>query len=90
MKTLVWDAESARAALTVEDRDRADEAAIAWTRGFGKGPLLDGKSFRELYRWKDVSLWWFAELYLHHSTAAARYVRWIETFFATLDREKPD
>ncbi len=90
MKTLAWDTELARAKLTLEDLDRADEAAIAWTRAFGKRPLLDGKSFRELFHWKDVSLWWFAELYLHHSTAATRYVRWIEMFHATLERETPD
>ena len=90
MKTLVWDSDAARAQLTLEDLDRADEAAIAWTRAFGKRPLLDGKSFRELFRWKDVSLWWFAELYLHHSTAATRYVRWIDMFHATLAREAPD
>ena len=33
------------------------------------------------FDWKGVSLWWFAELYLHHSTAA--------TALRALDRDRP-
>ena len=42
------------------------------------------------YAWKGVSLWWFAELYLHHSTASPRRVRTIETLRRVLERERPD
>lgn len=80
---------AARELLTLADRDAADEAAIAWTRLWGKRPLLDGQSFRELFRWEGVSLWWFAELYLHHSTGSPRRVRTIEAFQRLLDREAP-
>jgi hypothetical protein len=76
--------------LGVEALDAADEAAIAWTRSFGKRPLCDGRSFRELYTWKGVSLWWFAELYLHHSTPAARRVRLIECFARILESLAPE
>lgn len=81
---------AARDLLTLADADAADEAAIAWTRAWGKRPLLDGLSFRQLYDWKGVSLWWFAELYLHHSTGSPRRVRLIETFLRLLEREAPD
>lgn len=67
-----------------------EEAAIAWTKEWGRRPLLDGRSFRELAEWKGVSLWWFAELYLHHSTQATRCVRLIESFHRLLEREGPD
>jgi CDP-Glycerol:Poly(glycerophosphate) glycerophosphotransferase len=80
---------AARAYLTADEADRIDEAAIAWTKEWGRRPLLDGRSFRELARWKDVSLWWFAEIYLHHTTASPRYVRLIESFFTILEIEKP-
>ena len=59
-----------RAAPTA--RDAADEAAMAWTKAWGRRPWRDGRSLRELLVWKGVSLWWFAELYLHHSTEAPR------------------
>ena len=73
-----------------EDQDRIDEAAIAWTKDWGTRSVWDGRSIRDLLVWKGVSLWWFAELFLHHSTACPRYVRLIETFFRVLEAERPD
>lgn len=80
---------SARELLSLEDRDEADEAAIEWTRQWGRRPLVDGKSFRELHAWKGVSLWWFAELFLHHSTPSPGRVRKIEALHRLLEREAP-
>jgi CDP-glycerol:poly(glycerophosphate) glycerophosphotransferase len=71
-------------------QDAIDEAAMAWTKAWGRKPLLDGKSFRELFAWKGVSLWWFAELFLHHSTGSPRHVRAIETLHRILEAEAPD
>src|SRR5262245_24731144 len=76
--------------LGQEDRDAIDEAAIAWTKAWGKQPLEDGVSFRDRLRWKGVSLWWFAELFLHHSTRAPALVRTIETMLRVLERLRPD
>lgn len=100
---LVWDSTRAQqlvrdgvactsraARLSAEDRQGIDNAATAWTKAWGKRPLIDGRSFRELYEWKGVSLWWFAELFLHHSTQATHHVRLIETFRRLLQREAPD
>ena len=70
--------------------DVIDEAAMAWTKAFGRTPLVDGKTFRDLFAWKGVSLWWFAELYLHHSTASPRHVRAIELLHRLLDAEAPE
>jgi hypothetical protein len=70
-------------------RDAIDEAAIGWTKQWGRCPLVDGRSFRELLTWKGVSLWWFAELFLHHCTESPRYVRLIETLHRILDAERP-
>lgn len=70
--------------LGPSDADAVDEAAMAWTKEWGRRPLVDGKSFRQLLEWKGLSLWWFAELYLHHSTGATGRVRLIETFHRLL------
>lgn len=75
--------------LNRAERDTIEEAVIRWTKRFGACPLEDGKSFREIARWKGVSLWWFAEIYLHHTTEAARYVRLIEIFHRLIDRHQP-
>ena len=99
---LLWDGERSTAldaagipyrsaaSLTAGAQDEIDEAAMAWTKEWGRRPLLDGRSFRELFAWKGVSLWWFAELYLHHSTDAPRHVRVIESVHRILDAEAPD
>jgi len=75
--------------LPASEKARIDAAAIAWTKRWGHTPLRDGQSFHDLARWKGVSLWWFAEIFLHYSTEAARYVRTIETFAYLLDRDRP-
>ena len=79
-----WDAE--RAAL----RDAADEAAMAWTKSLGRRAWKDGRSLRELLAWRDIPLWWLAELYLYHSTGAPGRVRVIETCARILERDRPD
>ncbi|HET8645500.1 MAG TPA: hypothetical protein VFO85_08445, partial [Vicinamibacteria bacterium] len=76
--------------LQDDDQDAIDEAAIAWTKAWGKRPLVEGRSFREAVQWKGLSLWWLAELYLHHSTRAPARVRVIETFRRLLERVGPD
>jgi hypothetical protein len=70
--------------------EEVDTAAVRWTKEWSRRPLLDGCSFRDLYEWKGVSLWWFAELFLHHSTEATRFVRVIETVHRLIDAEAPD
>ena len=82
--------DEADALLDEAGRDAVDEAAIAWTKQWGRRALVDGRSFRDLLEWKGVSLWWFAELYLHHSTESPRYVRLIDTLFRVFDARRPD
>lgn len=76
--------------VSADDRDRIDEAAIEWTKAWGGRSVWDGRAVRDLLVWKGVSLWWFAELYLHHSTECPRYVRLIESFLRVLEAERPD
>jgi hypothetical protein len=70
-------------------RAEASEASVAWTKAFGRRPLLEGRSFRELIAWKGVRLFYFAELYLHHSTASPGHVRAIELFHRVLEKTAP-
>ncbi len=76
--------------LSADAADAVDEAAIAWTKSWGKRPVVDGRSIRELLAWKGVSLWWFAELYLHYSTRSPAHVRLVERFHRILEQERPD
>jgi len=76
--------------VSADEQDRIDEAAIEWTKAWGTRSVWDGRAVRDLLVWKGVSLWWFAELYLHHSTECPRYVRLIESFWRVLEAEQPD
>ena len=73
------------------ERERVEQVAMAWTKAFGRRPLQGGQGLRELLRFgPGPSLWWWAELYLHHSTAATRCVRLVEAFNRLLEAEAPD
>ncbi len=101
-RTLAWDEAAAQALSsarvpcdTVQGllgpaaRTEAEDAATPWTKAFGRRPLLEGRSFRELISWKGVALFYFAELYLHHSTASPGHVRSIELFHRVLEKTAP-
>lgn len=101
-RVLAWDEAAAQALAsarvpceTIEGllgpmaRNEADAATISWTKAFGKRPLLEGRSLRELIAWKGVPLFYFAELYLHHSTASPGHVRAIELFHRVLEKTQP-
>jgi len=55
-------------------------AAAEWTRAFGT-KAVDGnaQTLKEALRYRETTLWWWAELYLHHNTDAVRRVRFLET-----------
>jgi len=55
-------------------------AAADWTQGFGtKAVDARGQTLKDALRYRDTTLWWWAELYLHHNTEAVRRVRFLET-----------
>jgi hypothetical protein len=54
-------------------------AAADWTQGFGtKAVDARGQTLKDALRYRDTTLWWWAELYLHHNTEAVRRVRFLE------------
>ena len=67
-----------------------DEAVIAWMKAFGRAPLTENESFRSLFRYGRLSLWWWAELFLYHDTPLRLFVRDIEAMARLLEKEQPD
>jgi hypothetical protein len=101
-RVLAWDAEAAEALesasipcdnaeslLGAAGREATEDAAIAWTKDFGRRPLQDGRSLREILDWRGLPLFYFAELYLFHSTRAPGYVRTIEILHRVLQSLRP-
>jgi hypothetical protein len=67
----------------------ADTAARTWARVWGRLPLVDGRSFRELVEWRGTSLLWCAESFLRHATAGPRCVRKAEIALRLLEATHP-
>ena len=67
-----------------------DEAVIAWMKAFGGARLSPEGSFRSLFRYRKLSLWWWAELFLYHDTPFRLFVRDVEAMARLLEQERPD
>jgi len=74
--------------LDADGEENAARAANAWIKSLRQA-RVDGVSFRERFRYRDDSLWWFAELYLHKERAVLSLFRAIAATTTLLDRESP-
>ncbi len=72
-----------------ETPDAVEAAVRTWARVWGRLPLVDGRSFRELAEWQGVSLWWMGEAFFRSATEAPGCVRVAETFLRLLETERP-
>ncbi len=61
-----------------------------WARVWGRRPLVDGRSFREIFEWKGASLWWMSESFFRAAPEAPACVRLVETWLRILEAEAPD
>jgi hypothetical protein len=66
-------------------------AAADWTQAFGSRALdRSGQTLKDALRHRGTTLWWWAELYLHYNTQAARRVRFLETIFRVVETLRPE
>ena len=66
-------------------------AAADWTQSFGTRAVdASGRALKDALRYRETTLWWWAELYLHHNTDAARRVRFLETAARVIDAFRTD
>ncbi len=61
-----------------------------WARVWGRRPLVDGRSFREIFEWKGASLWWMTESFLRTAPESPACVGLVETWLRILEAEAPD
>jgi hypothetical protein len=83
-------AESGDDAIGDAGRDAVESAGRTWARLWGRLPLLDGKSFRELVSWRETSLLWLAEAFIRDETVGPRCARLAEAALRLLDATRPD
>ncbi len=77
-------------ALGEKVNNEVDDAVIAWMKAFGRAPLApSGESFRSIFRYRHLSLWWWAELFLYHDTPLRLLVRDVEALARLLEKQQP-
>ena len=69
-------------------QERATIEAIAWIKSL-RHARVDGERLRHRFAFRDDSLWWFAELYLHKQQVVANLFRTILALDALIERERP-
>lgn len=67
-----------------------DDAVIDWMKALGRASLSPDGSFRSLFRYRNLSLWWWAELFLYHDTPLRLFVRDVEAMAKLLEKERPE
>lgn len=83
-------ARSLEAVIGAEGLAAATAAARTWTRLWGRLPLVDGESFRDLVAWRGSSLLWLAEGFIRNETAGPRCAALTETALRLLDATGAD
>lgn len=77
-------------ALGDDPEMRLYRAAADWTQAFGSDAKdAVGQTLKEALRYRDTTLWWWAELYLHHNTESVRRVRFLETLARVVESFAP-
>ena len=66
-----------------------DDAVIGWMKALGRASLSPDGSFRSLFRYQQLSLWWWAELFLYHDTPLRLFVRDVEAMARLLEQHRP-
>ena len=74
--------------LSGQAGEDAARQANAWIKSL-RHARIDGVTFRERFTYRDDSLWWFAELFLHKERAILSLFRTIAAMTNLLDREAP-
>jgi hypothetical protein len=73
------------------DATREEEAVVAaytWIKRL-RELSVDGQPLRRRFTFRNDSLWWFAELYLHKQQTILQMFRTISAVEALVDRERP-
>jgi hypothetical protein len=91
---LLCDSGSARREVRLDDyldaaaSEQAMTSALGWIKQLRRA-RVDGRSLRQRFTFRDDSLWWFAELYLHKQQVIAHSFRTITALDTLVAREQP-
>jgi hypothetical protein len=72
-----------------ESLDAAESAGRTWARVWGRLPLAEDRSFRDLVEWRGSSLLWTAEAFLRERTSGPRLARTADLALRLLEATAP-
>ncbi len=79
--------------VSMDDLYEANRRAIQWFKGWAGRPLVDGKSFKEIFTYRGVSLWWFIDFWLFYHEIYRMNIKDIAQSLCIIDaivkKEKP-
>jgi hypothetical protein len=74
--------------LDAEGEEQAAADTYAWIKAL-RHAKVDGRTLRERFTYRNDSLWWFAELYLHKEQAILTLFRSIRAAEALIEQHRP-
>jgi hypothetical protein len=74
--------------LDAQTAERATHESLAWIKSL-RHARVDGQRLRQRFTFRDDSLWWFAELYLHKQQVVATVFRTLAAVEALIARDSP-
>ena len=74
--------------LDAEAQERATVDALRWIKAL-RNLRVDGDTFRNRFTYRDDSLWWFSEIYLHKQRIVESIFRTSAALEALIAREQP-
>ena len=74
--------------LDADAQERATVDALRWIKAL-RNLRVDGDTFRNRFTYRDDSLWWFSEIYLHKQRIVESIFRTSAALEALIAREQP-
>src|SRR6187402_3051500 len=74
--------------LSDADRERVADETRQWIKSL-RLTTEGGRTFRERFSYRDTSLWWFTEIYLHKTRQLERAVGTVRALNRAMERHAP-
>jgi hypothetical protein len=74
--------------LAPDAQERSTDAALNWIKQL-RHARVDGEPFRHRFTYRDDSLWWFSEIYLHKQRVVETIFRTSAALDALISSERP-
>jgi UDP-N-acetylglucosamine 2-epimerase len=72
----------------------SNKKAIHWLKEWSNKKIINNKNFKELFIYKNVSLWWFGDFWIYyhamHKNTVMNLINYAQSIKNILEKEKPE